>query len=865
MKPIRLQLTNFLSYRNRVEVDFTGLHMACISGHNGAGKSTLLDAITWALFGKARRTDDAIIFSGAEAAEVTFEFEYERELYRILRKKTRSKTGVLDLFLQQKNEDGSFTWKSFTEKSMSMTESSILKILRMDYETFTNASFFLQGRADEFTQKNATERKKILGSILGLDIWDVYNKKAAEKRKKYEEDQRLIDARISEIDSELGEEAARKTHYAELSQELQQYSSQKKNLEDMLQSLRLSYNLQKELRKQLENNQNLLGGKRRAFEQAASLLATRRAELDEMQHLLAREVDISAAHRQWKELRASLEAMESLAAAYHKLREQMTTPYLAMENARSALLLEQKTLHEKRAVAEQLLSDLPVKSAELQIDLQTIAAHDKITSQKRDKEEQRDQLRKQREDLSAENKHLHAQMDELHTRQTNLEGVTDPGCPFCGQELTPDHRAELIKDILAEGKQLGDTYRQNQAQITELENSLRQLEGELQTIAQLENEKQNLLRKSDQVQNWINEREPLLQDWETAGKNRLANVESQLTHETFAQEERTLMARLDAEIKQLNYNSSEHEDLRQRELAQRSVETEYQQLEKTRSAIVPLQRQITDLDTQQKNSRQELEQLEASVIEAEEDYQSKFADLPDLAQAEMDFKSSIEHENTLRDAAAAARQKVEVLDTLRVKRKDFEIERERAGIRIGQYKQLERTFGKDGVPALLIEQAIPEIENEANDLLDRLSSGEMSVRFLTQRDYKDKAREGKKETLDIQISDGTGTRDYEMFSGGEAFRVNFAIRLALSRILAQRAGARLQTLVIDEGFGSQDAIGRQRLVEAIHLVQNDFARILVITHLEELKDYFPSRIEVEKTETGSAVTVIAESNGVIGV
>ncbi len=158
------------------------------------------------------------------------------------------------------------------------------------------------------------------------------------------------------------------------------------------------------------------------------------------------------------------------------------------------------------------------------------------------------------------------------------------------------------------------------------------------------------------------------------------------------------------------------------------------------------------------------------------------------------------------------------------------------------------------MPALLIEQALPEIETEANDLLDRLTAGEMSVRFITQRDYKDKNREDKKETLDIQISDATGVRDYEMFSGGEAFRVNFAIRLALSRVLAQRAGARLQTLVIDEGFGSQDAIGRQRLVEAINMVQNDFARILVITHLEELKDAFPSRIEVEKTSSGSVVT-----------
>jgi len=95
-----------------------------------------------------------------------------------------------------------------------------------------------------------------------------------------------------------------------------------------------------------------------------------------------------------------------------------------------------------------------------------------------------------------------------------------------------------------------------------------------------------------------------------------------------------------------------------------------------------------------------------------------------------------------------------------------------------------------------------------------------------------------------------------MFSGGEAFRVNFAIRLALSEMLAQRTGARLQTLVIDEGFGSQDAQGIQRLIEAINTVKGDFAKILIITHLDELKDAFPNRIEVEKGERGSAVRVI---------
>ena len=155
-----------------------------------------------------------------------------------------------------------------------------------------------------------------------------------------------------------------------------------------------------------------------------------------------------------------------------------------------------------------------------------------------------------------------------------------------------------------------------------------------------------------------------------------------------------------------------------------------------------------------------------------------------------------------------------------------------------------------------LEQALPQIEQKANDLLDRLSDGQMSIRFGTQAEYKDKKRDDLKETLDIQISDASGTRDYEMYSGGEAFRVNFAIRLALSEILAQRKGARLQTLVIDEGFGSQDVQGRQRLIEAINAVKNDFEKIFIITHLDELKDAFPNRIEIEKTERGSTVRVV---------
>ncbi len=161
-------------------------------------------------------------------------------------------------------------------------------------------------------------------------------------------------------------------------------------------------------------------------------------------------------------------------------------------------------------------------------------------------------------------------------------------------------------------------------------------------------------------------------------------------------------------------------------------------------------------------------------------------------------------------------------------------------------------FGKNGVQAMIIEEAIPSIQDEANRILERMTESQVTVSLETQRLNQAGA---VNETLDIQIADQTSTRRYEMFSGGEAFRVNFALRIAISRLLARRAGARLQTLVIDEGFGSQDGKGRERLVEALNSIRDDFSTIVVMTHMDDLKDSFPQRVDIVKDARGSHIRV----------
>jgi exonuclease SbcC len=683
MIPLHLHIVGFLSYHDPVELDFTTFDLACISGQNGAGKSSLLDAITWSLFGESRAKDkDALINLQSKAAEVALTFSYENNIYRVQRTLPRGKTTILEFQIKKGDE-----WKPLTERTTRETQARIEQTLRLDYETFVNAAFFLQGKADQFTQQNASKRKDVLSNILGLEIWETYKARTVEKRRGLENEVIGIDRSIADIDSELDEEEPRKRRLKELEDELKRQNAMRKAQEIALENLR------------------------------------------------------------------------KIAASFD---QQLVAEKSRLEEEKRGLVEQEKVVSNQRLAVGELTSR--IESAK-----KSLAEAEEKLEQRSELEVNRNSAREEYATLKAENELLKTQMDELKERMDQLESAEGATCPLCGQALSEEHRQSTLKQLQAEGKEKGDRFRTNKTSIDELAKEIADYESQNTKFANAERER---LTYSNSITQW-NERieatNASIKNWETVGAKRLKEVEKMLASKKYSMEEEKPSVNLD--------------------------------------------------------------------------------------EAERALRDLQEQENRLNQEVGAARQKVSVLDELRKRKADLMSAREALALQIAHHKTLERAFGKDGVPALLIEQALPQIESKANELLDRLSDGQMSIRFVTQAEYKDKKRDDLKETLDIQISDAAGMRDYEMYSGGEAFRVNFAIRLALSEVLAQRKGARLQTLVIDEGFGSQDEQGRQRLIEAINLVRNDFAKILVITHLDELKDAFPTRIVVEKTDHGSTVQV----------
>ena len=851
MIPISLKISGFLSYHAPVELDFTEFSLACISGHNGAGKSSLLDAITWSLFGQARKRDDSLVNLQSKAAEVIYTFDYEGNRYRIQRVMPRGGKKLLEF---QIDDDG--LWRPLTEATMRATQERIEQTLRLDYDTFINAAFFLQGKADQFTQQNAGQRKETLGSILGLEIWDEYKNRASIQRREIEQELDLVDGRVAEIDAELDEEDTRKTRLSELENELGRLSATRKQQESVLENIRRLTASLDEQRKLVNTLADALSRSQRSQADIESRRAERAAERARYADLLARAADVDTAYAAWKESRESLAKWDETAKQFHE-QDAKRQPFLqeiGAEEARLkqelASLEEQGTeINRQSLVISELKEDLTLAEEVFEAADQKAAERDAFLQEQA-------QTREKYAALQVENNQYKLQMDALKERIEEFSAIETAACPLCGQELSDEHRAETLEKMEADGKAKGDQYRANTAEMNAIYEEVQAYKTRGSEYGRVDQERLSASTKLTQVRERLNTLQENVEKWANEGEKRLVELQKIFAEEDFAKKARKELTAVDAELKKLGYDAAAHDAARQLESELRSAEDDFRTLENSRAALKPLEEELANLDAQIVKGQADVEAQQVEYDGAKTALDAAAEKTPDENTAYAELLQMQEKENQLNQEVGAARQKVEVLASLRIRKQEYASQREELAIQISRYKKLERAFGKDGVPALLIEQALPEIEEKANDLLDRLSNGTMSVRFVTQSAYKDVKRDDMKETLDIQISDSAGIRDYEMFSGGEAFRVNFAIRLALSQALSQRKGARLQTLIIDEGFGSQDAQGRQRLVEAINQIKGDFAKILVITHLESLKEAFPTQIMVEKGENGSVIQVI---------
>ena len=210
MIPLKLQIKNFLSYGSEPQtIDFSPYHLICLSGKNGHGKSALLDAITWALWGQARKTlgvakaDQGLLRLGQTQMFVALDFMFNGQTYRVRREfaKTYGKPfAALDFGIVNQETQ---LLIPLTDKTIRQTQEKIESLLNLDIDSFVNSAFLRQGQSNEFSKKTAKERKVVLATILGLNRYETIRTLAMEKVKEAHAKKDTFNALRTSIEQEL--------------------------------------------------------------------------------------------------------------------------------------------------------------------------------------------------------------------------------------------------------------------------------------------------------------------------------------------------------------------------------------------------------------------------------------------------------------------------------------------------------------------------------------------------------------------------------------------------------------------------------------------------------------------------------------
>ena len=209
-----MRLRNFLSYGEQIEpLDFDSIHLACLSGNNGNGKSALLDAILWALWGQSRASghrgvpQERLINHGKSDMEVEFRFDIGGQTYLVFRRlemRGGSRSPKTSLALSLQGEGG---FIPIGGDSVREVQRSIEDILQIDYESFVNSAFILQGRADEFTRQTPGKRKDILANLLGLEQFSRIQEKARLNARSFDERAAIREADLQWYQSEISDQS----------------------------------------------------------------------------------------------------------------------------------------------------------------------------------------------------------------------------------------------------------------------------------------------------------------------------------------------------------------------------------------------------------------------------------------------------------------------------------------------------------------------------------------------------------------------------------------------------------------------------------------------------------------------------------
>lgn len=781
----RLRLVNFRQHED-TELAF-GAGLTGIIGANGAGKSTLLEAIAFAIFGTpaARGTRDSIRRRGAPArapVKVELEFALGAHEFRVVRGLTQA-----ELYQDGEREPVANSLAAVTEK--------LSRLLGMTREEFNNTYFTGQKELEVMGRMKGAERGRFLSQVLGYERLRTAQELLADRRKELRGQVQALQAGLGDVAELEAEErrVAERTAAAAEGERIAQEALARAGA--AIEEVTPRLNAMQELRRRVQS----LEGDIRVAEHQVTTTQERSRDLDrEIAEALQAKAHLEALAEDLAPLAALRAEQETLhvrfAAESHRAtilgRLEVERANL-LELDRQVAALPSAVQVEGARAAAQNAREAAVAAAGLAREAHTVWVRDQTdaTRRHRDLQDQYVELRQQLKRITA----------------AGAEGA----CPTCARPLGADFSSVLgLLGRQAEEVELnGKFYRQRVEQLQKEPTELAQLRrGQAEAEQAASEATEALTRLEAQLRDGAG-----LRERRTAVARGIAEQEAALTvaEGTYDPERHAAVKRLLAELDEKAKQAE-----RFRALAERAA--------RLAPELLAAEQAVTQKEEALKALRHQREELGFAEPEFEAAEAQVAAAVAERQRAEVGVAAS-------RGDRAAADEAANAASRRRSERNAREQEARRTEARLLTAEELNR--------------ALSDLRTDLNAALrpdlSELASG--FLRDLTNGRYTDlELSEDYEATI---VEDGEAKT---VISGGEEDVANLALRLAISQMVAERAGQPLSLLVLDEVFGSLDEERRAAVMALLRGLADRFPQVILITHIEAVREGFDRIVRVER-------------------
>lgn len=866
-EPVEISVKNYRNYEEET-FNFEDITFCTINGQNGAGKSSLfMDAIIDCLFEEPRegvikddtgkspwlRNDEK-----ARSGSIMFTFRIGEKKYRVTRTRARSGKGTLNI---AQFVDGD--WKDCSKERYNDTQQEILNIIGMDSFTFKSCALIMQDQYGLFLQAKPEERVEVLGTLLGLGVYQIMERIAQDKAKANGAKTRELKQEVEIHNSTISGFGNPDEELAACRIELEGYESslQAKIAErDKNKLLLANQQAAAERRTKLLASITTLQSKKAATDQNR---ATQQAIIESSEVILGSRVEIEAKVAEYnsqtereKQLAGESALYSSKKTEAESLRQQADAEQKSIDSIK--IKVSQKEM--ELAALQPTEQDAVIRSnaAEYEQSKKQLDEAYECERSYRELEQQLSDARHERAGVCSNYEYRLKGMDqkqaEYQKQAELLENVecVDIGNAKCGFLATAisaknalSEYPEQIEAVKAEYKEALVPYDEK---ISSLQAQLEGMENPSAKVAELRRKCAELKPYADKLAE-LNQRESKI----ALIKADLGNLQSNIL-EAGKRLATVKIKGTEAEQERDKYAKSFEEHA----LVQSSILTLKPWLDKEKQLAVAEERKATAA-SRLLELVGELENIDAEIAEKQAEADKEILAMSGMEEltgivarmnSDVDTINALVREKQMK--IGALQQKSEQIAKLKkeivaLQEKQTEYAKETA-----DYDTLKVAFSQSGVPHQIIRSIIPQLTATSNTILGQMTGGKMGVEFRLERLQKN----GKeKVSLDIFIEEyGKSVLPYLSKSGGEKVKSSLSVILALAEIKSSSAGIQLGMLFIDEP-PFLDGDGIQAYCDALETIQSRYRniKIMAITHDPTMKARFPQNLDVVKTENGSKV------------